>query len=167
MSYLDIILLVVLAGFTLFGFWSGFLQSVGSIIGTIAGVILANEYFVSVSGWVVAQTGWGENTARVVTFLLLFIVMSRLIGLVFWLAEKILRLVPFGRTVNRISGAALGFVEGVLAIGVFMYLVDKFPLTGTFASTISSSFVVDLLQPVIVRVLDKLPWLFSQVMGLL
>lgn len=167
MSYLDLILLAVLAAFTLFGFWSGFLQSVGSIIGTIAGVILANEYFIPVSGWVMARTGWGENPARVVTFLLLFIVMSRLIGLVFWLAEKILRLVPFGRTVNRISGAVLGFVEGVLAIGVFMYLVDKLPLTGAFASTISHSFVVDLLQPVFVPILDKLPWLFSQVMGLL
>lgn len=167
MSYLDIILLVVLAAFTLFGLWSGFLQSIGSIIGTIAGVILANEYFIPVSLWVVARTGWGENTARVVTFLLLFVVMSRLIGLVFWLAEKILRLVPFGRMVNRVSGAVLGFVEGMIAVGVFMYLVDKLPLTGVFASTISNSFVVDLLQPLIVRILDKLPWLFSQVMGLL
>lgn len=167
MSYLDIILLVVLAGFTLFGFWSGFLQSIGSIIGAIAGAVLANQYFVLVSGWVIARTGWGENTARVVTFLLLFIVMARIIGLVFWLAEKILRLVPFGRLVNRISGAVLGFIEGVIVVGVFMYLSNKLPLTGAFGITIDKSWITDLLQPLSVRVFDKLPWLFSHVMGLL
>lgn len=167
MSYLDIILLVVLAGFTLFGFWSGFLQSIGSIIGAIAGAVLANQYFVPVSGWVIARTGWGENTARVVTFLLLFIVMARIIGLVFWLAEKMLHLVPFGRLVNRISGAAIGFIEGVIVVGVFMYLSDKLPLTGAFGITVNQSWITDLLRPLSVRVFDKLPWLFSQVMGLL
>lgn len=167
MSYLDIILLVVLAGFTFFGFWSGFLQSIGSIIGAIAGAVLANQYFVPVSGWVIARTGWGENTARVVTFLLLFIVMARIIGLVFWLAEKIMHLVPFGRLVNRISGAALGFIEGIIVVGVFMYLSDKMPLTGAFGITINQSWITDLLQPLSVRVFDKLPWLFSHVMGLL
>ena len=167
MSYLDIVLLVALAGFALFGFWSGFIQSIGSIVGAIAGAVLANQYFVPVSGWVIARTGWGENTARVITFLLLFIVIARLVGLVFWLAEKLLRLVPFGRMANRISGAALGFVEGVIAIGVFAYLTDKLPLAGAFGGTINQSWVIDLLQPFSVRVFDKLPWRFYNVMKLL
>lgn len=167
MSYLDIILLVVLAGFTLFGFWSGFLQSIGSIIGTIAGLIIANQYFTQVSLWVIARTGWGQNTARVVTFILLYIVIARGIGLLFWVAEKVLRLVPLGKTTNRLLGAALGLIEGVLAIGIFMYVMGKLPLTGAFAKTVDTSWLVDGLQPLASKLFDKMPWLFSEVIKLL
>lgn len=167
MSYLDIILFVVLVAFTLFGLWSGFLQSVGSIIGTIAGLVVANQYFAHVSLWVIERTGWGQNTARVVTFILLYIVIARGIGILFWVAEKILRLVPFGKTTNRLFGAALGLVEGVLAIGIFMYVMGKLPMTGAFAKTVDTSWIVDGLQPLAVKLFDKMPWLFSEVIKLL
>ncbi|MEK7102351.1 MAG: CvpA family protein [Patescibacteria group bacterium] len=167
MSYLDIILIGVLAAFALFGFWSGFLQSVGSIIGTIAGLLVANQYFGQVSLWVIERTGWGQNTARVVTFILVYIVIARGIGLLFWVAEKILRLVPFGKTTNRIAGAALGLIEGVLAIGIFLYMMGKLPLAGAFAKTVDASWIVDGLQPLAVKLFDKMPWLFSEVIKLL
>lgn len=167
MSYLDVILFVVLAGFTLFGFWSGFLQSVGSIIGTAAGLVVANQYFAQVSLWVIERTNWGQNTARVATFILLYIVIARGIGLLFWMAEKILRLVPLGKTTNRIGGAVLGLIEGVLAIGVFMYVIGKLPLAGAFAKTVDTSWAVDGLQPLAMKLFDKMPWLFSEVIKLL
>lgn len=167
MSYLDIILFVVIVAFTLFGLWSGFLQSIGSIIGTIAGLVVANQYFAQVSLWVIERTGWGQNTARVVTFILLYIVIARGIGILFWVAEKILRLVPFGKTANRLFGAVLGLIEGVLAIGIFMYVTGKLPLAGAFAKTIDTSWIVDGLQPLAVRLFDKMPWLFSEVIKLL
>lgn len=167
MSYLDIVLIGALAAFALFGFWSGFLQSIGSIIGSIAGLLVANQYFAQVSLWVIERTGWSQNTARVVTFLLVYIVIARGIGLLFWVAEKILRMVPFGKTTNRLLGAALGLIEGVLAIGIFMYVMGKLPLTGAFAKTVDTSWLVDWLQPLAVKLFDKMPWLFSEVIKLL
>ncbi|OGL89354.1 hypothetical protein A3H75_02175 [Candidatus Uhrbacteria bacterium RIFCSPLOWO2_02_FULL_51_9] len=167
MSYFDVIIVCILFGFTLFGLWFGLIQSVGSIVGTIAGAYIAGHYFQPIAAWVITRSDWSENTARIVVFFILFVAVTRVIGALFWFAQKFLRLIPFGRLANRISGAALGFIEGLIVLGLFVYLVQKFPLAGSLAPAINASQVIDWTEPLVNRIVAQFPWLFSKLLQLL
>lgn len=166
MSYFDVIIVCVLLGFAFFGFWSGLLQSVGSIIGTLAGAYVAHQYFETIAPWVIERTGWSENTARIVVFFLLFAVITRLVGLIFLLAEKFLHIlpIPFGRLFNKILGGIFGFTEGLIALGLFVYLLGRFPLSGKLAEAINASMVIEWVRPVIDRTVEHSPWFFTKLM---
>ncbi len=167
MSYFDVVIVCILFGFTLFGLWAGLIQSVGSIVGTIAGAYIAGHYFQPIAAWVITRSDWSENIARIVVFFLLFVVITRVVGAIFWFAQKFLRLIPFGRLVNRISGAILGLIEGLILLGLFVYLVQKFPLGEKLMPAINASRVIDWTEPVVRFIVEKFPWLFSKLLQLL
>jgi len=169
MSYFDVIIICLLFGFTLFGFWSGLLHAVGGLIGTLLGAYVANQYFEEISAWVVTRIEWSENTARVVVFLLLFASIARLVGVLVWIAEKLLHIlpIPFGKTANRTFGAIVGFLEGTVALGIFVFLIQKFPLSGQLADAINASQVIEWVHPIIEKTISHAPWLLSKLIRLL
>ena len=45
MSTFDIVLLVIIGGFGLFGLWFGIVHTLGSLLGTALGIFLASHYY--------------------------------------------------------------------------------------------------------------------------
>ncbi len=160
MSMFDIILLVVLGGFALFGFWFGFIHTLGSLLGTILGVYLASRYYQPVADWLVNITGWSDNGARVITFIVAFIIINRLIGFLFWIANKFLGLItrlPFIRSIDRLLGAVLGFFEGVVTIGMIFYFIERFPLSEQLMKMVVESTIVPKTVAVAAILLPLVP----------
>lgn len=148
MTILDFILLVTLFFFTFSGFWFGLIHSLGALIGTIAGVLLAGHYFEQLQAVIQPVFMTNENLAKIVAFLLIFIVVNRLVGLVFWLINKIfnvIAVIPFLKTINRLTGALLGFLEGTLVLGVVLVLIGKFPFADFIIPAIQASGVAKYL----------------------
>ncbi len=164
MSYFDVVILILLSGFAFFGIFTGLLHAVGSLVGTIFGAYVANTYFEQVAAWAVTRVDWNINTAKVVMFLLLFTTISRLVGVSVWLAERLLHIlpIPFGRSMNRLLGGLFGFLEGTVVLGIFVYLVEKFPLSGRLAGSIEASKVIDVVSPIIEKTVDHAPYLISK-----
>lgn len=132
MSIFDLSLLVIIAGFALAGLWFGLIHTVGSLAGTVAGAYLASRYYEPMASWLIKTTGWGENTTKVIMFILAFIIINRLVGFAFFLLDKVLSLItrlPFINSLNRLLGFLLGLVEGVFTIGLVVYFIERFPLS--------------------------------------
>ena len=107
MPLIDIILLIIIAGFGMFGLWFGLIHTLGSLIGTIAGIYLATRFYEPMAGWLTNITGWGGNVPKVIMFIVAFIVINRLVGFAFWIVDKVLSLVtrlPFIAGINRFLG---------------------------------------------------------------
>lgn len=141
MTYLDITFIIVLGGFVLAGFWFGFIHMVGSIIGLVVGAVAAGQFYPVVAGWL-APVIPNQNAAKVIGFLLIFIILPRLIGLLFALADKIFKIIaviPFLRTFNRLLGALLGLIEGTFLIGLAVWFIARFPFTAAFADVLRTS----------------------------
>jgi len=123
MPLLDLFLILVVAGFVFYGFFFGFIKTVGSLIGTILGLVIATR----VSRPISEQIGFifgGGGTAQIIVFIIVFLILSRLIGFVFWLLEKPLgsiKWLPFVGTADRLLGGLLGFIEGVMVVGVVIF----------------------------------------------
>lgn len=124
MSLFDLALVILISGFAFFGLFFGFIHTLGSALGTLLGIWIAATYHQeALSAVHLSKTG---VTGKIVSFIVLFLLTSRLLGLVFWLLEKLfgfVRFIPFIKTLNRLLGTLLGFLEGVVVVSVFLHVI--------------------------------------------
>ncbi len=152
MSYFDFALVAIIAGFSLFGLWFGLIHTVGSFIGTFVGIYFSMRYYEPMANWLIHLTGWGGNFSKVLMFIVAFVIISRLVGLAFWLIEKLLSVVtklPFIRSMNHLLGAIFGIFEGAVIVGVSLYFIARFPLGNNFMTAFQNSNIAPyLVKPV-------------------
>ncbi len=138
----DIIILAVIAAFGLFGLRTGLIHALGSLVGTILGVYLAGHYYETFTKLLIDFTGWNQNFARILIFILLFFISNRLIGVVFWLAGKafsVVTMLPFLGSVDKLLGGILGLLEGALLVGIAIFFITKFPPSPSFMKNLDES----------------------------
>jgi len=144
MSTFDIILLVIIGSFGLFGLWFGLIHTLGSLVGTVLGVYLASRYYEVGANWIMHITGWQPNFSKVIIFIIAFLIINRLVGFAFWIVDKILSLItrlPFVNSLNRLLGMVFGVFEGALVLGIIFFFISRFPLSTTFMSALEVSKV--------------------------
>ncbi len=144
MEFIDIILLIIIGGFALFGLWFGFVHTLGSLIGTVLGIYLASRFYQPFADWIVQTTGWGANFSRIIMFAIAFIIINRLVGFGFWLLDRFFSLVthlPFIRSIDRLFGLVLGAFEGIITIGFVIFFIERYPLSPAFMEKLSVSIV--------------------------
>lgn len=162
-TILDVVLLIVLTGFVAFGYALGFIHTLGAVVGVVFGTWTAGMFYKVVGGWLTPLVLGNENLAFTVAFILIFILANRLIGVVFWLADKVyhfLSFIPFTKTINRLLGAALGFAEGLFALSLFLYVAARFP----FAPWFAQQFEISPVSHFILRLADWFTWLLPDVL---
>lgn len=160
MPIFDIVVIIIIIGFGLAGLWFGLVQTFGSLVGTVAGVYLAFRYYSPVAEWLMRTTGWQGNIARIVVFVIAFILINRLIGLAFWLINKILKIVtelPFIHSADHMLGLVFGLIEGAMVVGVSLYFISRFPLGDKFMAALAASKIAPLLNVFIVVLKPFIP----------
>ena len=142
MPFIDVVFLVIIFGFALFGLWFGLVHTIGSLLGTILGAYLASRWYEPLSNIVIDITGWNDNLARVLMFVLSFLIINRLVGFAFWIIDKVLGVfthMPFIRSIDRILGLFVGFFEGLLTLGLIIFFIERFPLFPPFMEHLADS----------------------------
>jgi membrane protein required for colicin V production len=130
---LDIVILVVVALFALYGMKKGFIISLATLAGLLLGLYAALHFSNFFAG-VIRSTihpppGWIPAISFAVTFLVV------LIGVYFLgkSLEKLVDMVGMG-ILNHAAGAALGFAKGVLLLSIAFYLISLADPDGTMIS---------------------------------
>lgn len=142
MSFFDISLIVIIGLFGLAGLWFGLIHTIGSLAGTVLGVFLATRYYEPVANWLVNVTGWGEHFSKVLIFIIAFFIINRLVGLAFWVVDKILSVftkLPFISGINRFLGLIFGVLEGAIVVGMVFFFIARFPLGDKFMAALAAS----------------------------
>lgn len=147
MAFIDIVLLVIIGAFVFFGLFFGLVHTLGSLVGTVLGIVVASHFVDEAFGMFGFILG-GGSFARIALFVILFLLVSKIFGVVLWLIEKVLgifSIIPFAKTINRLLGAAFGLIEGIVVVGaVLMYSVQVLP-KDTLLTALQTSVVADLL----------------------
>ncbi len=160
MSIFDIVLIVIIAGFALAGLWFGIVHTIVSLAGSVIATYLATRYYAPVADWLIGVTGWNPNFSRVAIFIVAFILINRLVVLIFWLINKILKMftgLPVIKAADRALGALFGILEGVLILGIFFYFIVRYPIGQMFMDWIATSQVMPYLDKVTAIVMPLLP----------
>lgn len=157
MNWLDIVLIVVLAGFTLTGLRTGLIKAILSLAGVIVGVILAGHYYLPLS----ERLTFISNTAvtKVVAFAIILIGIMVIATVLARFLKWAVSLVMLG-WVNRLGGAVFGLILAVILCGAALAAWLKF--FGS-ASTITESGLANILLDRLPLVLALLPEEFDSI----
>jgi len=149
MTLLDLLLVLVVFGFIWFGFWFGVIHAIGALLGTVIGSWLAGHYYDVLTNWFGHWLGISGGWVKLLSFLIIFVVVNRLVGFIFYLLDRtfnFLRFIPFLTTINRLAGAVLGFLEGSLVIGLTLYFASRLSLPLLVENAIAASKVAAKLM---------------------
>ncbi len=160
MSLVDLLILIILAGFVLSGFIFGFVQSLGNLIGSAVALVLANIFVGPVSTAIGSWFGVNSSLVSVFVFFFLFVLIARLVGFGFWILAKMfgfLAWIPFAKTINRILGAGFGLIEGIIVVGLVFYYAQKFLPASVVNSWLAVSAIGGYLLAIVSAVEAVLP----------
>ncbi|MBI4600283.1 CvpA family protein [Candidatus Uhrbacteria bacterium] len=175
MTTLDIIFIIILCTFFVMGFTRGLIKQAGSLVGYFVALWAASHYYMPVAEYIKkGLSGWQPFLAGplsvVVGFLGAYIIAAFLWHLLINIADGIFRLfsiVPFLNMTNRLGGAALGLIEGVLLLSAVVYVILNFPFSQEFTGKLRTSAIVPALEQVSGIVKPLLPSLVQGGQGLL
>lgn len=160
MIIFDLILLIVLFIFVSFGWWLGLIQTLGALIGIALGAYLAGLGHAMLGSWLSPIFFGHEIAAKIVAFIILFTLINRLVGLLFWIINKvfnIISIIPFLKTINRLAGAILGLTEGVLVLGTILFVIGKYSDSDWFNGIVGASSIAPWLLTISTIILPLLP----------
>ncbi|MEI7512644.1 MAG: CvpA family protein [Candidatus Uhrbacteria bacterium] len=130
----EIILVVLLLALAARGWKLGIVESLGELVGAVLAFMIARY----ASGW------FGVGTSRFIAFVVIALIVAKLVGTLFHIASKLLKIVttlPLISLVNKFLGGILGFLSGIVLIGSAVYIVFFYRLDATLMSYLGGSQV--------------------------
>jgi uncharacterized membrane protein required for colicin V production len=125
------------------------------------GAFLAGQFYDEMALWLLR---YFENEAgrKVLGFIIIYIIVNKGVGVIFWAIGKVFHL-PILRTLNRLLGALLGLVEGILVVGLMLYVASRFPVSESLTFAMQNSQITEklintagVLAPLLPDLLNKL-----------
>ncbi|MFH1661937.1 MAG: CvpA family protein [Candidatus Falkowbacteria bacterium] len=167
MMIFDAVLIIILASFVLYGLFYGLIKTIGSLVGVVAGAYLASRLYLIVFELVRSLFFGYNNLGKILTFLILFAIINRLVCFLFSILHKtynIIAIIPFLKTINRLAGGFLGFLEGGIVVGLALYVIaNNFLIGGWFENMVENSRIapslikfIEILKPLLPGMLEKL-----------
>lgn len=126
MTYLDYILLAVLAVFFVKGIFKGLIRQVMSLAGMIAGLVLAWKFYPVIAVWGV-KLGIHQTISMIISFAIIYVLVIVITRLLTKLLDKTIKFLFLG-WINRLAGGIFGLAEGLLLIVIILVLVSFTPL---------------------------------------
>ncbi len=138
MNWLDIVITIFLAVTTVSGLINGLIRSVIPLLGIILGVVLAGRFYGSMGNWL---SHWIKNPdhAEIAAFIIILILVILVALILASASSKLLSSLHLG-WIDRLGGAAVGFIIGGFTCGAFLTLVAKYNVSD-IKTTIQASSV--------------------------
>ncbi|KIH75953.1 membrane protein required for colicin V production [Geoalkalibacter ferrihydriticus] len=145
MNYLDIAILVILAGFTLKGLLRGLLKEICSLAGLLVGALVAFRFHAPFAQWLLDSAGLPSQLAVAAAFLALFLLSVIFFAALGYLLSKFVHLIFLGGF-NRLLGAVFGFGQAVVLLAVVLFALSlgslpEFLENGMSGSQLAPPFV--------------------------
>ncbi len=127
---LDIILVGLIGGSAALGYYKGLIKTLFSLVGSLGALVLAVVLNDPFSGLIrdVLFKEMEEGAAKLAAFLVLIVVCYVALFVASHLLDTVFRVLPFGKTLNKGGGIAVGVLRGALFVlilgAVAYYLVQ-------------------------------------------
>lgn len=123
MTTLDIIILVVLGAGAIVGFSKGFLKQLASLLGLVAGLLIAKALYATVAERVFLPLTDSLTVAQGIAFVVIWLAVPLAFLLLASLLTKAMEAVSLG-WVNRLLGAVLGALKAALLVSLLVCVVE-------------------------------------------
>ena len=123
------------------------------IAGVVVGLWAANEYFQEVAVWATDtipflsdSIPWVTgNIIEVISFVVIGSVTFKLVALAFEGIDRLLRIlyvIPFMKSINRLLGAIIGLGEAILMLSLLFHFINQVEFLKSFTSSFTEHSVL-------------------------
>ena len=150
----DLVAIIFFIGFLVNGFRRGFILTAGHLIGILAGILSARYWSPALAARLATLSTWGvpRGWFYIAAAILIFFVVARIVLAIAGLLNsvfKILTIIPFLETANKIAGAVLGVLVGVVFIGGLGYLLTTSRVDEVVAGYFNASLIARWCQDIL------------------
>jgi len=138
MNVIDIVILVVLAGFLVKGLIRGLLKEICSLLGLLAGAVLAFCFHVPLAELLAEDLHFSPSIATAAAFLALFLTTLLFFVLLGYLLSRFVKLIFLGG-LNRVAGGFFGLAQGVLLLALILFALSLRPLPRFLQAAVTGS----------------------------
>ncbi len=156
MSWLDIVIIVILAVAAFTGLKAGIIKVLFTVVGIVVGVVLAGRFSDSFAG---VLTFIDPNWAKIAAFAIILVAVLIISGILAAVLSKLISLVLLG-WVNRLAGAVVGVVVGAIFVSAILAIWVKYLGIG---DAVANSALANFLLDTFPMVLGLLPSEFDSV----
>lgn len=149
---IDIAFALVIALALFKGLRKGLILGIFSLLAFIIGLAAALKLSVVVAGWLKTSTGSLSKWLPLISFILVFIAVVFLVGMVAKLIQKAMQFAMLG-WLDRIGGIVLYIIIYTIIFSVFLFFAEKLYLIQ--ASAIQSSITYPYISPWGQKVMDN------------
>ncbi|MBQ9407340.1 MAG: CvpA family protein [Desulfovibrio sp.] len=120
----DLVMILLLMGFTIRGFLHGFVEEIASLVSLLGAFWAAHQYHAALAPRLtfIAEPAWRTIAAYVAIFFLVVVGVA----IVARLVQKALSAIPFVPWANKVAGGMLGLAKGVLLCALILLVLQKF-----------------------------------------
>jgi len=140
-SVLNIILLIFFGAAVFHGYKKGLIASLIHWIGLIASSILVLRYAPMVKVGIMNKFPIGAFFATSLSYILIFILIAILANILIIILNQITNLLSMN-FLNRIFGAAFGFLNALIVLILFLALIEFLPFTKPIQNWMNKSVII-------------------------
>lgn len=150
-NFLDVIILCILAFFSIRGLMHGFVDEIIGLIAIFGGLYLANNFYADLAIYIdfIQEPLWKNLAAYIIIVVAVIIVMK----IVHSLLQKIMNF-SFVGWIDSIGGLIIGGIKGLLLCAIMLILIDTFSPS---VEMIEQSYLVPYLDEVLSFANDYIP----------
>lgn len=125
LNLLDIVIIIIISTFSIFGLIRGFVKEIVSIISIVLGFYIALHWYEEAARYFTVLKN--QNLQNILGFIIVFIVVSLILGLLGKLVSLPLKGIDLG-CIDHLLGLVFGFVKGVVVVcAILLVLVSFMP----------------------------------------
>lgn len=168
MNLLDIALLVALLLFVWKGFRTGLVGAIGGFFGIIFGIWAASHNMQQAGEWVMRVANFDNVAlANILGFVAIFVAVNVAFGIIISVINRVFHIIPFIDFLNKLLGAVVGLLGGVLAISAFVYMLSLFSISETISNVLLGSEIAHWAIGVAVIIKPFVPEAIKQLQSIL
>lgn len=163
MTWLDWVLVGLLAVSLITGLMRGLMKTVFGLAGMVVGLLLAGRYYTALAPHLTFLPD--ENMTKIAAFFIIAAVVMIVAGILGSVFKKVAALLTLG-WLDKLGGAVLGLAINVISLGAALALVTQFPVID-LGPSINHSWLAKILLKTWPLVQGLLPFDFDSLGKLL
>ncbi|PIR47908.1 hypothetical protein COV06_00710 [Candidatus Uhrbacteria bacterium CG10_big_fil_rev_8_21_14_0_10_50_16] len=141
----DIVVLVAIGGFALYGFAVGFVQALTSLVGMCFSILVATRTYQGITAWILPEALSDRFGVQLFVFFLILIFITSLVNMLVRVVDRVFHVVaiiPFTKSLNRLLGLILGLLIGILTVTALVFAATQLPgLPEAFQQALDASII--------------------------
>lgn len=162
LSWIDVFAVIFIAFFVYQGAQRGIVRIVLDVIAVLLAIFASSQLIRIFTSTVMPLMRGPDKMAYVITFAVLFFILLLALDLIAGAIQKIVK-VSFHGGIETLGGSLVGFIKGILIVGVIVQLLSLYPFLSQIGESVETSMAKKLALPTLRQTYSSVFGMFPKI----